>query len=259
MKDYETLTLEFEEQLVWVVVDRPKKLNALNDQVLTELREAFEQIRNEYRPRGVFIRGAGDKAFVAGADIGELKELKRESGEKASRKGQQVLQYIEETPMPVLALINGYALGGGAELAMACHLRVASEKAVFGQPEVGLGLIPGYGGTQRLPRLVGQTFALEIILTGEPIQADQALDYGLVNRVVPDDKLTKEARGLMNAITNNAPLAVQRALQAVLKGSQEPGQFELESTLFGELCQTDDAKEGLSAFLEKRNPDFKGE
>ncbi len=254
---YQTLSVETEEGLVWIMVDRPKKLNALNDRVLSELDEVMEAVRDEPGLRGIFIQGAGDKAFVAGAELEELKQLNRNTGEQASRKGQQVLQAVEDMPIPVVAVVNGYALGGGAELAMACHLRIASEKAVFGLPEVGLGLIPGYGGTQRLPQIVGRTMALEMILTGEPIEAEEALEYGLINRVVDDSELENEARGLMNAVTNNAPLAIEKALQAVLKGGHMD--FEQEAVLFGELCQTKDAREGISAFLEKRNPEFRGE
>lgn len=253
---YQTLSVETEKDVVWIMVNRPDKLNALNDQVLSELQQVMEVIRKAPDYRGIFIRGAGDKAFVAGADLSELKQLNRDTGEEASRKGQQVFQSIEDMPIPVLALVNGYALGGGAELAMACHLRIASEKAVFGLPEVGLGLIPGYGGTQRLPQIVGRTVALEMILTGEPIEAGEALEYGLVNHVVDDSELEKKARGLMNAVTNNAPLAIEKALQAVLKGGHR--EFEQEAALFGELCQTHDAREGISAFLEKRHPDFQG-
>ncbi len=259
--ELDTLSIETEDEIIWVEVNRPDKLNALNDRVLTELENLFEAIAKEDSLRGVIIRGTGEKAFVAGADIKELKDLNRRTGEDSSRKGQKIFQSIEDMPIPVVGAINGYALGGGAELAMACHLRIASEKAVFGLPEVGLGLIPGYGGTQRLPKLVGRTMALEMILTGEPIQADEALDCGLVNRVVPHSDLESEARGLMNAITNNAPLAIKKALRSVLKGDElGPKQrYEHESDLFGELCETKDATEGLSAFLEKRNPEFKGE
>lgn len=259
MSQFNTLSVEQNENLAWVQVDRPDKLNALNDQVLTELYDLFSDFYDQDNLRGVFITGSGDKAFVAGADIGELKELDQNTGKEASEKGKRVFQLIEDMRVPVIGVVNGYALGGGAELAMACHLRVASENAVFGLPEVGLGLIPGYGGTQRLPKLVGRTRALEMILTGEPIEAQQALDYGLVNRVVAREELKQTARGLMNAITNNAPLAIRHALQAVLEADESQESYEQESDRFGKLCQSDDAKEGLSAFLEKRKADFKGE
>jgi len=258
-KSYRTILFGVEDQVATVTINRPDKLNALNGQVLDELKEVFKTIENRDDILGVFLTGAGQKAFVAGADIRELSELDEKSGEKVSRKGQKVFKKIENLRKPVIAVVNGYALGGGAELAMACHMRVAATKAVFGQPEVGLGLIPGYGGTQRLTRLVGRTRAMEMILTGEPIQADQALEFGLVNRVVEKENLMDEAEGLMNAILGNSPVAVGNAIAAIyaVDGDREDG-FENEASLFGKSCGTEDFTEGTSAFLEKRKPEFTG-
>ncbi|MDR8389752.1 enoyl-CoA hydratase-related protein [Aliifodinibius sp. S!AR15-10] len=240
-----------------VTINRPEKLNALNDNVLNELAEVFKQINIDDTVRGCILTGTGDKAFVAGADIKELRELNEHRGRMASQKGQQIFQLIEDTRKPVIALVNGYALGGGAELAMACHLRVATENAVFGLPEVGLGLIPGYGGTQRLPRIVGRAKALELILTGKQLSAEQAQQIGLVNRVVSQDYGWEEVEKMMDAILKNGPLAVKQAMRAVYHSDHKSG-FQIESELFGYLCGTDDAEEGLSAFLEKRKPNFKG-
>jgi enoyl-CoA hydratase len=253
---YQSIKYQCDERgMAVVTVNRPKKLNALNSEVLDELSDAVQKISADDEVKGVIITGAGDKAFVAGADIKELQALDEGSGRATSHRGQQVFQAIEELRKPVIAAVNGYALGGGAELAMACHLRIASEKASFGLPEVGLGLIPGYGGTQRLPRLVGRSRALKMILTGKPIQADEALEIGLVNSITGDPLM--EAEEWLEQILSNAPMAVANAIEAVYHTGGKKG-FALESDLFGALCATEDAKEGLSAFLEKREAKFKG-
>lgn len=253
---YKTISFELNDRgIVRLTINRPEKLNALNNQVLNELTEAFKEIQINNDIKGVILTGSGDKAFVAGADIKELADLDERSGKMASQKGQQIFQSIEDTRKPVIALVNGYALGGGAELAMACHLRIATPNAVFGLPEVGLGLIPGYGGTQRLTHIVGKARALEMILTGKQIKANQALEMGLVNMVSEDAE--DEAQSLMNKILKNGPIAVSKAITAVYYSDDSKG-YQVEADLFGLLCNTDDFKEGTNAFLEKRKPDFKG-
>lgn len=253
---YKTISFELNDRgIVRLTINRPEKLNALNNQVLNELTEAFKKIQINNDIKGVILTGSGDKAFVAGADIKELADLDERSGKMASQKGQQIFQSIEDTRKPVIALVNGYALGGGAELAMACHLRIATPNAVFGLPEVGLGLIPGYGGTQRLTHIVGKARALEMILTGKQIKANQALEMGLVNMVSEDAE--DEAQSLMNKILQNGPIAVGKAITAVYHSDDSKG-YQVEADLFGLLCNTEDFKEGTSAFLEKRKPEFKG-
>jgi enoyl-CoA hydratase len=254
---HETILLDTDDQgIATVTVSRPKKLNALNTQVLDELADVFTAIRREQSITGVIITGAGDKAFVAGADIKELRELDETSGKEKSQKGQQVFQQIGDMRKPVVAAVNGYALGGGAELAMACHLRVAGTNAAFGLPEVGLGLIPGYGGTQRLSRIVGQARALELILTTTQIKAEKAHQWGLVNQIAEESPV-EAARSLIQKMLKNGPLAIQHAIEAVYQSGTEAG-FEKEAELFARLCETEDFVEGTSAFLEKRKPKFKG-
>jgi enoyl-CoA hydratase len=257
---YETLLYEKRNNIGYVTVNRPAKLNALNRQVMEELLDCFQTLARDDEVRVVIVTGAGEKAFIAGADINELAAQSPVEGKETSRRGQAVLDFIENLGKPVIAAINGYALGGGCELAMACTLRVASENARLGQPEVKLGIIPGYAGTQRLPRLVGKGRALEIILTGEPITAQEAYRIGLVNQVVPPAELMTAAEKLAQKITALAPLAIKFALEAVnhgLETSEAEGQF-LEATLFGLCCTTADMKEGTRAFLEKRSPKFTG-
>jgi enoyl-CoA hydratase len=235
-------------------------LNALNRQVMEELLDCFQLWQTDNDVRVVILTGAGDKAFVAGADVNELAVLSPVEGKEVSVRGQKVLDLIENLGKPVIAAVNGYALGGGCELAMACTLRIASENARLGQPEVRLGLIPGYAGTQRLPRLVGKGKALEMILSGEPITAQEAHRVGLVNQVVSAQELMASAEKLAQKIMANGPLAVKFAMEAVNHGmemSEAEGQF-LEATLFGLCCTTADMKEGTRAFLEKRPAKFVG-
>lgn len=243
-----------------VTVDRQDKLNALNARVVHELGEAFGELRENDAVRGVVLTGAGEKAFVAGADIGDLARMDALSGVEVSRAGQRVLLGIERFPKPVVAAVGGYALGGGCELALACHLRIASENATFGLPEVGLGIIPGYGGTVRLARLVGLGRALELTLTGEMIGAEKAEAIGLVNAVVPRAELAGRARELVGKITRNGPVAVRLALESVYRALDAPtaDALDFESSLFGLLASTEDMREGMGAFLEKRRPSFRG-
>lgn len=254
---YDTIIRETDKQgIATVTISRPQKLNALNSKVLDEIEEVIGSLKKDDRVSAVIVTGAGEKAFVAGADIKELRELNKNTGEEASRKGQQIFQQIEDSRKPVVAAVNGYALGGGAELAMACHIRIAGSKAVFGLPEVGLGLIPGYGGTQRLSRIVGRTKALEMILTGKQIDAEQAQQIGLVNAVAEENPL-EEARKLVQKMLSKGPLAIQKAIEAVFASDKNEG-YRTEAKLFGELCETEDFMEGTAAFLEKRKPDFEG-
>lgn len=257
---YSLLTLEVDDNgIATITINRPDKLNALNSNVLNELEEVFHEANEREDVRGVLLKGAGEKAFVAGADIKELQDLNKMRGTVASERGQEVFQQIEDLSKPVIAVIQGYTLGGGCELALACHLRVASDKAVFGLPEVGLGLLPGYGGTQRLPRLIGRGRALEMILTGNHIKADLALAFGLVNRMVKSEELEKEARDLISSIISKGPVAVEMAIKAVKASAGNPEEgFRTEAELFGKLCSTEDFIEGTTAFLEKRSPSFKG-
>jgi len=257
---YETLLYEKRDGLGYLTLNRPEKLNALNRKVMDELDACFRNFREDSEVKVVILTGAGEKAFAAGADIKELAELSPVEGKEFARRGQGVLDGIENLGKPVIAAVNGFALGGGCELALACTLRIASETARFGQPEAKLGMIPGYAGTQRLPRLVGKGRALELLLSGEPIPAQEAYRLGLVNQVVEPQNLITAAEALARKIMVNAPLAVRFALEAVNHGlqmTQEEGQF-LEATLFNLWCATEDMKEGTRAFLEKRPARFMG-
>lgn len=257
---YETLLCETREGISTVTVNRPDKLNALNSKMLGELEECFRAIASDAEVRVVVLTGAGEKAFVAGADVGELAALTTLDGREFARRGQRVFQLIESLGKPVIAAVNGYALGGGCELAMACALRIASETARFGLPEVKLGIIPGYGGTQRLARLIGKGRAMELALVGEPVTAQEAYRLGLVNQVVPPSELIPACEAMARKIIANAPLAVRFVLEAVNHGLEmtlEEGLF-LESNLFALCCTTEDMKEGTRAFLEKRRAQFKG-
>jgi enoyl-CoA hydratase/carnithine racemase len=246
--------------IAYVTVNRPKLLNALNTPTWEDLRTAFEDARNDPSVRGVILTGAGNKAFIAGADISELAHATAIDAERSSRFGQGVLDLIEDLGKPVVAAVNGFALGGGCETAMACTIRIAVDSAKFGQPEVTLGLLPGGGGTQRLPRLVGKGRALQLILSGEMISAQEAYRIGLVNEIVPAADLITRAEAILNKIASNAPVAVKFSLEAVNKGletSQGEG-ILLEASYFGLCAATEDKKEGTSAFLEKRVPQFHG-
>ena len=246
--------------IAYVTVNRPKVLNALNTPTWKDLRTAFEDARDDATVRGVILTGAGNKAFIAGADISELAHATAIDAERSSRFGQGVLDLIENLGKPVIAAVNGFALGGGCETAMACTIRIAVENAKFGQPEVALGLLPGGGGTQRLPRLVGKGRALQLILSGEMISAQEAYRIGLVNEIVPATDLITRAEAILNKIASNAPVAVKFSLEAVNKGletSQGEGLL-LEASYFGLCAATEDKKEGTSAFLEKRAPQFQG-
>jgi enoyl-CoA hydratase len=258
--NYENILLEKKNAIAYVTVNRPTVRNALNMATMEELRGAFHDIKNDKGIRVVILTGAGEKAFIAGADIGELAKLDAVGGKEFAQRGQSVLNLIENLGKPVIACINGFALGGGCELAMACTLRLASENAKLGQPEVKLGIIPGYGGTQRLPRLVGKGLAMQLVLTGEMISAQEAHRIGLVNEVVAAAELIPRAEAIAAKIIANAPLAVQYATEVVNKGMEMPlaeGLY-LEATLFGVCCATEDQTEGTTAFLEKRQPVFKG-
>jgi enoyl-CoA hydratase len=251
---------EISKRILTVTVNRPEKLNALNDEVVEGLRTAFHDAKANGEVGAVIVTGAGEKAFVAGADIAAFRELSPEGAVEVARKGQAVLDLLERLGKPSIAAVNGFALGGGCELAMACTLRVASKNAKLGQPEVNLGLIPGYGGTQRLPRLVGKGRALEMILTGDPLPAEEAWRIGLVNRVVEPAALIPTCRELAAKILSRASLAVKRALEAVNLGLEMPfdAAERLEASLFGLSASTGDWKEGVSAFLEKRPAAFTG-
>jgi len=258
--DYENIKVDVADGILRLTIDRPKTLNALNAQTVQELHRVFQMARDDASVRAVILTGGGEKAFVAGADINELAAQTPISGKETSQRGQEVFNCIERFPKPVIAAINGFALGGGCELALACHIRIASENAQLGLPEVTLGIIPGYGGTQRMTRLLGKGKAMELICSGERVKADEALRIGLVNRVVPVDQLLPTCEELAKKIASRAPLAIRAAIEAVVIASEMPseeGQL-LEATLFGLLCATEDTKEGMRAFLEKRAANFTG-
>ncbi|MBI4468490.1 MAG: enoyl-CoA hydratase/isomerase family protein [Acidobacteria bacterium] len=257
---YAHLLYEERDQIAYVTVNHPERLNVLNRATVDEIDAVFVHISGSEALRAVILTGAGEKAFVAGADIGELARQTPLEGARTSLRGQQVLRRIETAGVPVIAAINGFALGGGCELALACTLRIASKNARFGLPEVKLGIMPGYAGTQRLPRLVGAGRALELMLTGEMIDAEEAFRIGLVNRVTSPADLLPTAEKLARQIVGNAPLGVRLCLDAVHHGAGMPLEesARYEASLFGLLCATEDMREGLNAFLEKRKPNFLG-
>lgn len=255
---YENLIIEVKENVTRITINRPKVLNALNTKTMDELDTALAKIENNKKIRAVIVTGTGDKAFVAGADISEIEILDAPNGKAFAQRGQAIMNRLAGLGIPVIAAVNGYALGGGCELCLACHIRIASENANFGLPEVKLGVIPGYGGTQRLSRLVGFSMSAQLILTGNIIDAREALRIGLVNRVVPAEKLQASVDKLVETILTRGPIAVSRALYAINYGLQTDitSGLEIEASLFGDVCGTEDKKEGTRAFLEKRSPDF---
>ena len=257
---FDNLLLERDGAVAVVTINRPKVLNALNTQTMDELRRLMLELKHDEGVRVVLLTGAGEKSFVAGADINELAVQTPVSGREHALTGQHVLDLIEHLGKPVIAAINGYALGGGCELAMACTLRLAADTAKLGQPEINLGLLPGYAGTQRMSRLVGKGKAMELILTGAPIGAAEALAIGLVNRVVPAAELMAEARKLAAELAGHAPIAMRYIIAAINKGLEMPfaEASVFEATLFGLVASTEDMREGTKAFLEKRKPEFKG-
>jgi enoyl-CoA hydratase len=258
--NFDNLLVIVRDGVATLSVNRPDKLNALNDDVVSQLHQAAQFLKNDDLVRGVIVTGAGNKAFIAGADIADLAKQGVLEGRQRALTGQAMLRAFETMGKPVIAAVNGYALGGGCELAMACHIRIASENAKFGQPEVKLGITPGYGGTQRLPRIVGKGNALHLLLTGETIDAREALRIGLVSKVVPQDQLLAAAEQMLRAILANGPVAVKLVIEAVHRGLEmtlEEG-LELEADAFGLVAATEDMKEGLSAFLEKRPAKFRG-
>ena len=258
--NFSTLQTSLEKNIFIITINRPDKLNALNKKVLDELNDAVQEIYNDTNIHAAIITWAGNKAFVAGADIAKFTALKDDDGKLLAKKGQDIFFKIENCPKPVIAAVNGFALGGGCELALSCSMRIASKNARLGQPEVKLGIIPGYGGSQRLARLCGKGIAHELILTGEMIPAEEALRIGLVNRVVELADLIPTAETIAKKIIANAPLAVKFSMDAIEQGTempQEAGLF-LEATLFGLCCATEDMREGTRAFVEKRPAQFKG-
>ncbi len=257
--NYQTLLTSLEDNIFIITINRPEKLNALNKTVIEELSAAIDEVYNNNEIKSAIITGTGEKAFVAGADISEFLKLDSTSGEELARKGQQtVFDKIENSPKPIIAAVNGFALGGGCELALACHFIIASDNAKFGQPEVNLGLIPGYGGTQRLTQLIGRNRAMQFIMTGEMIKADDAETYGMVNKVVSQKKLLDETKEILQTIHTKAPLAIAKIIEVINNFDHTQQGYDFEIKKFGECFSTEDVKEGASAFLEKRKANFKG-
>jgi len=258
--EFKNLLFEVRDGLAFITINRPDKLNALNQETMQEIKSAFEHVRDNADIKAAILTGAGEKAFVAGADITEIHTLDRASGEHFAKEGHSVFSLIETLPKPVIAAVNGFALGGGCELSMACHIRLASENARFGQPEVALGITPGYGGTQRLPRLVGKGKALEMVLTGNMVSAREAHTFGLVNQVYPPEELLVKAEEMARTIMAKGPAAVAMCIRLVNEGLDMtlPEGNMHECKLFGEICATADMKEGTKAFMEKRKPNFTG-
>lgn len=256
--EFKNILLEKEDNLAIVTINRPKALNALNSETLADLDLVITDIENDSNIYCVIITGSGEKAFVAGADISEMKDLSEEQGKEFGILGNRVFRRLEKLDKPVIAAISGFALGGGCELAMSCDIRIASEKAKFGQPEAGLGITPGFGGTQRLPRIVGMGKAKELIYTGTIIKADEALRIGLVNKVVPLESLMEEARAMANVIISNAPIAVKLCKDAINEGMQVDmdSAIQIEAEDFGKCFVTEDQVEGMSAFIERRTKKF---
>jgi enoyl-CoA hydratase len=254
---YETLLTVVENNILTITINRPDKLNALNQQVMADLKDVFEEVYKNDEIISVIVTGAGQKGFVAGADISEFVGLSVDEGKNLASKGQDIFQRIENCPKPVVAAVNGFALGGGCELAMACHFRIASENAKFGQPEVNLGLMPGYGGTQRLVQLIGKGRAIEMLISASMIDANTALQYGLINYVVSQEELLEKAKSILSVVNTKAPLAVAKCIEAANAVFSKDG-YEIELNGFGNCFSTEDMKEGTGAFLEKRKANFTG-
>jgi len=255
---YKTLLTEIENGIFIITINRPDKLNALNKDVFNDLDKATDEIYQNREIKSAIITGAGSKAFVAGADISEFLTLNASQAAQLSTRGHRVFDKIEDSPKPIVAAVNGFALGGGCELALACHFIYASENAKFGQPEVNLGLIPGYGGTQRLTQLVGRNRALELLMSGNMISAKEAMDCGLVNKVFPAEELLPKTKEILSLIQTKAPIAVAKLIECVNNFDHTRQGYDLEIKKFGECFATEDAKEGAAAFLEKRKANFKG-
>jgi enoyl-CoA hydratase len=257
---YQTLLVELQDGIFTITINRPDKMNALNKDVIADLSKAIDEVYNNTDIKSAIITGAGEKAFVAGADISEFINLDSKGGAELARLGQKnVFDKVENSPKPFVAAVNGFALGGGCELAMSCHFRLASENAKFGQPEVNLGLIPGYGGTQRLTQLIGKGKSMELMMTGDMIGAAEAKELGLANHVLPLADLLTKTREILQKIQGKAPIAITKVISCVNEAAKgDPNGFEGEITRFGECFDTDDAKEGTTAFLEKRKAIFKG-
>ena len=256
---YQTLLTDLQDGILTITINRPDKLNALNKDVIKELGQAIDEVYRSADVRAAIITGAGEKAFVAGADISEFSELNTEEGAALARRGQMIFQKIEQSPKPVIAAVNGFALGGGCELAISCHFRTASENARFGQPEVNLGLIPGYGGTQRLTQLIGKGKAMELMMTADMVGADEAKSLGLVNHVFAAADLMAETRKIVLKILTKAPVAITQVIACVNEAAScDPEGFENEVRRFGACFATEDVREGTGAFLEKRKPAFAG-
>lgn len=260
MESLNNLNLQIEEGILQITINRPDKLNALNVETINEFRNTFQQVYDNPEIKGVIITGSGEKAFAAGADIDEISSLNEMNARNFAESGQEVFSLIENCDKPVIAAVNGFALGGGCELSMACHIRIASHNAKFGQPEVNIGIIPGYGGTQRMTHLVGKGKALEIMMTGDMIDANEAFRIGLVNKLSDSQEtLIDESKSMIKKILSKAPLAVGMVIDCVnVAQSKDVNGYQTEANFFANCCKTDDFKEGTTAFVEKRKPDFKG-
>lgn len=256
---YSTITTELKENILIITINRPEKLNALNKDVFTDLDKVIIEIENNSEIKSAIITGAGPKAFIAGADISEFGNLDKNAAKALAKRGQDIFNRIENCSKPIIACVNGFALGGGCELAMSCHFRIASENAKFGQPEVNLGLIPGYGGTQRLTQLIGKGRAIELLISANMIDANTALQFGLVNYVVPQDEVLNKAIKLLQNINTKAPIAIAKCIQSAnAVFNQSLNGYEIELNAFADCFNTDDMKEGTAAFLEKRKANFIG-